>query len=694
MLNVLEQRSVDEHFIEASNKGILLLVDGLDEVDVEDRKELLHILNLFCENPDNVVIATIRKEVLVEDLLLSEISEYQQIMLADFNSEQIRNYICKWKGYETNGKKNDSLDVDEIIKTIFDDRYLKELATNPLFLTLMLLISENEGMFPRSRTKVYEEATRLIIERWNEKTFSYAEEALKIREALEQAAFDGMNNLIGQNKRTGDISAFISDAFTKMFPDNKITEYIKAVSEKTGIIVQTGNSKYTFALQSFMEYFAASYISKKLDIASFIDEHKEKLISWQEVVVFSVTNMALERIGIATAILYQMVKNDYQSSNKIEPEKILISGMITQELLCESNNYEIIIFKKRIKSWLKHYISDKGIAYRLRFEMGNVLGRLGDDRVGVGVRNIYGIDYPDIKWICIPCGSSEFGSPQGHINKVHSKELGEYLISMYPITNEQFGLFIAHGYSKKEYWTKEGWAWVKGQDEFYFERETSGRYTEERKKQYEIWLKGRGVEKRKEPFWWQDYPWNIANRPVVGITWYEAIAYCNWFNIECRKQLEGVLSDKDIAEAKVCLPTLEEWEKAARGPKCTKYPWGNFLDYKKIRANVDIGNLNETCAVGIFSEGKSGYGLYDVAGNVYEWIATGVTQIGTNEWSRGCENLEEKYERLVKGGSWNMEYERTKAAYDEWDYPFIFDQNTGFRPIIRLKRGNNDNGVS
>lgn len=694
VLNSSEQKEVDEHFAEVSKNGTLLLVDGLDEIDIEERKKILQILNLFCDNPDNVVIATIRKEVLVEDSWLSEISGYQQIILADFNPKQIRDYICKWKDYASKIDEDSSLDVDVIAKTIFDNCYLKELASNPLFLTLMMLIAENEGVFPKSRTKVYEEATRLIIERWNEKSFESAEEALKIREALEQAAFDGMNNLIGQNKRYGDTSAYISDAFTKMFPDKKVAKYIKAVSEKTGIIVQTGDSKYTFALQSFMEYFAASYISKKLDIVSFIEEQKEKLVPWQEVVVFGVTKIALERVGIATAILYQLVKSDYQFKNKIAPEKILISGMITQELLCESNNHEIIVFKERIKSWLKHYICDKSITYRLRFEIGNVLGRLGDDRIGVGIRKIYGVDYPDIKWIRIPSGISEFGSPQGHINKVHFKELSEYLISMYPITNEQFRPFLAQGYSKKEYWTNEGWAWVNGQDEIYFKKETSGRYTEERKKQYEIWLKSRVLERRKEPFWWQDYPWNIANRPVVGITWYEAVAYCNWLNIECRMQLKVFLSDEEFADAQICLPTLEEWEKAARGPKCTKYPWGKNLDYKRIRANVDICNLNQTCAVGIFSEGKSGYGLYDVAGNVYEWISTGVTQIETEKWKRECENLEEKYERLVKGGAWNMDYEQTKAAYDEWDYPLIFDQNTGFRPIIRLKRGNDDNRTS
>ena len=61
-------------------------------------------------------------------------------------------------------------------------------------------------------------------------------------------------------------------------------------------------------------------------------------------------------------------------------------------------------------------------------------------------------------------------------------------------------------------------------------------------------------------------------------------------------------------------------------------------------------------------------------------------QIDEENWEREPENLEKKCERLVKGGSWNLEYERAKAAYDEWDYPLIFDQNTGFRPIVKLKR--------
>lgn len=692
IFNEAYKELVDDMFDEYSKTGILLFIDGLDEISADERKALLKSISSFCANPDNVVIATIRKEVLVKESWIDEFSEFQHITLASFNPDQIKEYIFGWTQRYNRDTELRKLDGNEITKTILQDNYLKELAATPLFLTLMMLIAqENKGDLPRNRTRVYEEAVRLIIERWNKKYLELEDEAKSIRAALEQAAYNGMNNLVRQNEKSGDISAFIFDAFANTFPEKKVAGYLRSISEKTGIIIQTEESKYAFALQSFMEYFAACYISSQLDVAGFIKAQADNLIPWQEVIVFGVTKVALEHLEMAISVLFGLVQTDYNNKRKINPEIVLIAGIITKEVLSEaSNNENIQLFKNRIKSWLKKYISDKSISFRLRFEIGNALERLGDDRKGVGIVNINGKNYPDIEWLLIPAGISEFGSSKGHINKVHSQFTGKYYISKYPITNAQFSLFLEDGYSSEEYWTKEGWAWLQGNKEISLENVNPDRYSEERKKEYEMWLDGRKHKKRTEPYWWQDYPWNISNRPVVGITWYEAVAYCNWLNTKCFKQFSKVLNAEDLRHAKVCLPTLEEWEKAARGPKCSMYPWGQSLDYKVIRANIDICSINETCAVGIFSEGKSGYKLYDVAGNVYEWIATGVKQKDPKSWERQEENLEQEFERLVKGGSWNMEYERAKAAYDEWDYPFIFDQNTGFRPIIRIESGNNE----
>ena len=92
-----------------------------------------------------------------------------------------------------------------------------------------------------------------------------------------------------------------------------------------------------------------------------------------------------------------------------------------------------------------------------------------------------------------------------------------------------------------------------------------------------------------------NYPRGKGNHPVVYVSWYAAMAYTQW-------------ADKR-------LPTEAEWEKAARGGLIgKKYAWGNSLDSGKANYGE---SLSDTTPIRTFS--ANGYGLYDIAGNVWEW---------------------------------------------------------------------------
>ena len=100
------------------------------------------------------------------------------------------------------------------------------------------------------------------------------------------------------------------------------------------------------------------------------------------------------------------------------------------------------------------------------------------------------------------------------------------------------------------------------------------------------------------PAYWDDPRLSKANQPVVGVSWTDANAFCKW---------EGKR-----------LPTEAEWERAAKGPDGDRhYPWGHSIDSSKANYGQNVGR---TAPVDSYPEGVSGYGVYNMAGNVFEWV--------------------------------------------------------------------------
>jgi formylglycine-generating enzyme required for sulfatase activity len=236
-------------------------------------------------------------------------------------------------------------------------------------------------------------------------------------------------------------------------------------------------------------------------------------------------------------------------------------------------------------------------------------------------------------WCWVPGGQFEMGSEQyNHEKPVHPVDVDGFWLARYLVTNAQYKLFIeAGGYDERQWWTESGW----------------------QVRQEEEWA---------EPRFWQDSKWDGAQQPVVGVSWFEAFAFCAW---------AGAATGE-----KIRLPTEAEWEKAARGTDGRTFPWGD-AEPDETLCNFD-GNMGKTTPVGQYgSRGESPYGCADMAGNVWEWCLSQYTLYPYQNDDRNDESG--IVDRVVRGGSWDYARNNLRCADRVRDRPQVRSSYVGFR---------------
>jgi hypothetical protein len=220
------------------------------------------------------------------------------------------------------------------------------------------------------------------------------------------------------------------------------------------------------------------------------------------------------------------------------------------------------------------------IEFSVRLEAAEALGQAGDPRLRQD------------NWIMI-----EGHGPAG---------LKPFQIARYPVTVEEFRQFVDDdGYQNERWWQ-------------------AGEFAE-----------------NKEPRDWDEQILH-PNRPVTGVSWYEAAAYCAWVGAR--------------------LPSDAEWERAACGIEGRTYPWGKERPDEK-RANFE-SSVGGPTPVGLYPAGATPEGVADMAGNVWEWV-------------------EDRYHaqvvRVLRGGSFNYDSSHLRAAHRDWNFPGYRSPVIGFR---------------
>ena len=223
----------------------------------------------------------------------------------------------------------------------------------------------------------------------------------------------------------------------------------------------------------------------------------------------------------------------------------------------------------------------------------------------------------------IPAGKFEMGDGSSDNCPQHTIHLDRYYIGVYTVTNRQYKQFV----DETRHRPPDGADW------------------------------GAPIWKGKS------YPESYTDHPVVCVSWEDAVAYCRW--------------------AGGTLPTEAQWEKAARGPKGFIYPWGNDWDKNLCRNNNNKGSQT-TCTVYNYPKGVSGYGCYNMSGNVWEWCSDWYDSgYYKNSPPKNPTGPDTGSYRVSRGGGWiHVVSEYFRAAYRFNDAPSNRNDNRGFRLLL------------
>jgi formylglycine-generating enzyme required for sulfatase activity len=240
----------------------------------------------------------------------------------------------------------------------------------------------------------------------------------------------------------------------------------------------------------------------------------------------------------------------------------------------------------------------------------------------------------------IPAGEFAMGSDEGRSNErpVHLVYIDRFFIDRTEVTNAEFSEFLNDQGNQVE--GGETWLDIDDPDSLIIERN--------------------GIFQPRTGF---------ANHPVIEVTWYGARAYCEWRG----RDQPGM----------VRLPTEAEWEKAAAWDEGTSmhhvYPWGDDWFQESVNADTPIITVTETAphtmAIGSFPSGASPYGVLDMSGNVWEWVADWyglayyAESVGENPAGPS-----DGADKVVRGGSWRSPPAFARTSVREHNAPdYTFD---------------------
>lgn len=617
----------------------LILLDGFDEVkDTALRQTVIdHAMDFYASHRQKGNKFVITSRVVGYRAVRPTAAGLAECTLIDFDDDEIAAFAARWTvALEKQAQDESSLayreaerERRELLDAVQRNPSVRRLAANPLLLTILALMKRQGVTLPERRVELYDQYVKTLLSSWNRARGLGRPPArdLDVVQTVRVLAplalwMHEVNPGMGLVKREAlrhQLEAIYAER-GEANPEAATSQFIEDVHGYAGLLLERGPGEYGFIHLTFEEYLAAVAVALKgqgnaVAMAGDLSAHVGE-DAWREVALLTIGYVGLiqQLDQVAGATAEQLAASPRGEAGQ--------AAVLAGEAVLDAQPGGVpVASKRKVIDVLITTMQGANVKPTLRRRAGLLLGRLGWTPADLD------------QFVEIPAGQFLYD------DKKETREIPyRYWIAKYPVTNLQFKRFMAaNGYEDQRWWSTTGWSWRQDKD-------------------------------RKQPAYWDDHERANPIFPVMGVSWFEVEAYCNWLN----QQLTTIpLAAGQVArpeEVVVRLAREEEWERAARGVDGREYPWG--AEFDQTKANTYESGGIDTTAICTYPQGASPTGAWDMSGNVWEWT-----------YSRYDKD---KPARVLRGGSWGIGHRHARCADRFWSDPDYFNYNLGFRVVWSL----------
>ncbi|MDI6770160.1 MAG: SUMF1/EgtB/PvdO family nonheme iron enzyme [Anaerolineales bacterium] len=668
-------------FLLRDGNTVLLLLDGLDEVPNEDERVLIRskIEDLVSGKKNLRVVVTSRTAAYRGQAVLGR--DFQHIHVLPLDKAQIE--LLVWQAYNSIYPKSAAIarqqasDLLQSIEQLEAERrrrlgdIIKPLVDAPIMIRMLLIVHYNERKLPDQRADLYQKSVDVVLRPDNVPDPNVMEEIEKRvagslamnREMLQHLAFHMHRQGEEQGREideTGLRKILEAEPTYKPYVNELIAQ-----TRQRGTLLEERGGLYRFIHLSFQEFLVGRYLVQNFSdadqLVSFLEHELIADSWWREPILLLVGYQDLIAPIQARRILLRLAGLDENAKKRArQPFDLQLAACelaATAYLECKSQAVDL---KEQFKT---HLLALHQSSKRNRWTPGILASAMdGLDRLGFQPDDLY-----------------EFVPIEGR------DSIPPYRIGKYPVTNAQYERFLRpENFSEKEgkqfwldfpkfsepdkndnikemgKWGDEAWDWL------------------QRAKEDKDYLVENSV---LYPRYWRDPRFGLARRnaPLVGISWYEANAYCKWLLERWDGLEEGQCKDNPPLEKikEIRLPTEVDWIAAAggvgKGKDKDRFAWDKpgevTNDEQEVYRHANVRQvIGRTTPVWMYPQGESyPHKVMDMSGNVWEWQAN--FRDSDRDWL------------ALRGGSWYNYLGNARVSIRNYNHPNLRIYFIGFRVL-------------